>query len=265
MPVFAANLSMMFTECAFLERFAAAAAQGFSWVEYLFPYAFEPEALAGKLKENGLRQALFNLPAGNWEGGERGMACIPGREKEFAASVDLAVRYAHALGCPRVHAMAGNRPAGVEEKRLQDTYLENIGRAGKRMAEEGLELCLEPINRFSMPDFFLRTQDQAVGVIESLGQANIRLQLDFFHCQMEQGNVANTLRRHFRHIGHCQLAGAPDRHEPDTGELSYPFLFDLLDELGYQGIVGCEYNPAGKTEDGLGWIRGYGVTPRRSM
>ena len=263
MPRFAANLTMMFTEYAFVDRFTAAAAQGFSWVEFMFPYAFESEALARKLKEDGLTQALFNLPAGNWEAGERGMACIPGREQEFAASVETAVAYAGALGCARVHAMAGNSPAGAEKARVQDTYLENIGRAGRRLAEEGLELCLEPINRFSMPEYFLRAPEQAVSVIESLGLSNVRLQFDFFHCQMEQGNVANALRRHFRHIGHCQLAGAPDRHEPDKGELYYPFLFELLDELGYQGVIGCEYNPAGVTEEGLGWIRRYGVLPRR--
>jgi len=263
MPHFAANLTMMFTEHAFIDRFAAAGAQGFSQVEYLFPYAFEPDALAGKLKENALSQALFNLPAGNWEAGERGLACIPGREQEFTASVETAIAYAAALGCAKVHAMAGNRPAGVEEARVQDTYLENIGRAGRRLAEEGLELCLEPINRFSMPAYFLRTAEQAVGVIESLGLPNIKLLFDFFHCQMEQGNVANTLRRHLQHIGHCQLAGVPDRHEPDKGELYYPFLFELLDALGYQGVIGCEYNPRGVTEEGLGWIRQYGVAPRQ--
>lgn len=262
MPVFAANLSMMFTERPFLDRFAAAAAQGFAWVEYLFPYAFAPDVLADQLKKNGLSQALFNLYAGDWEAGERGMACIPGREREFAASVEQAVVYAGALGCAKVHAMAGNRPKGVEEARLEATYLENIRRAGIRLAEEGLELCLEPINRISMPDYFLRSQERAVAVIEALGLSNIKLQFDFFHCQMEQGNVANTLRRAFRHVGHCQLAGVPDRHEPDTGELYYPFLFDLLDELGYRGLVGCEYAPAGSTEDGLGWIRRYGVVPR---
>ena len=264
MPRFAANLTMMFTEYTFIDRFEAAAAQGFSWVEYLFPYAFAPEALAEKLKKNGLSQALFNLPAGNWEAGERGLACIPGREQEFAASVETAIVYANALGCAKVHAMAGNCPAGAEKTRLQDTYLENIGQAGKRLAEEGLVLCLEPINRFSMPDYFLRTPEQAVLVIESLGLPNIRLQFDFFHCQMEQGNVANTLRQYFQHIGHCQLAGVPSRHEPDKGELHYPFLFELLDELGYQGVIGCEYNPAGVTEEGLDWIRQYGVVPRPS-
>ena len=261
MPRFAANLTMMFTEYAFIDRFEAAAVQGFSWVEYL-SYACTPEALSEKLKENALSLAVFNLPSGNREAGERGLACIPGREREFAASVETAIVYAGALGCTKVHAMAGNRPAGIEETRLQDTYLENIGRAGRRLAEEGLELCLEPINRFSMPNYFLRTLEQAVGIIESLGMPNIKLQFDFFHCQMEQGNVANTLRRYFRHVGHCQLAGVPDRHEPDKGELYYPFIFDLLDELDYQGVIGCEYTPAAGTADGLFWIRRYGVMPR---
>jgi len=262
MPRFAANLTMMFTEHPFPERFEHAALQGFSLVEYLFPYVFEPAVLAGKLRQYGLSQVLFNLPPGNWEAGERGMACIPGREKEFAASVDTAVVYAKALGCPLVHAMAGNRPAGAEEARLRDTYLDNIGRAARRLAEEGLALCLEPINRWSMPEYFLRTQEQAVEVIEALALPNVKLQFDFFHCQMQEGNVTHTLRRFFSHIGHCQLAGVPDRHEPDTGELYYPYLFEVLDALGYAGAIGCEYNPAGDTAAGLGWIRGYGVVPR---
>ena len=259
MPQFAANLSMMFTEYEFTKRFAAAAAQGFKQVEYLFPYEYKAEVLAEKLRQYGLSQALFNLPAGNWAAGERGMACIPGREQEFAASVDTALVYAEALGCKTLHAMAGNRPTGVEEARIQATYLANIELAGRKLAEKGIVLCLEPINRYSMPQFFLRTQAQAVEVIEKLALPNIKLQFDFFHCQMQEGNVANTLRQFFPHVHHCQLAGVPDRHEPDQGELNYDYLFELLDKLGYTGLIGCEYNPAGKTEDGLGWIRRYGV------
>ena len=258
MPRFAANLTMMFTELPFLDRFSAAADQGFHWVEYLFPYEFAPEDLARALERNGLTQALFNLPPGDWEAGERGLACLPGREKG-----EVAVLYAKALRCPRVHLMAGNRPTDADAARLERTYLDNVLRAAQRLADEGLELCLEPINQFSMPEYFLRTQEQAAAYIERLGLPNLRLQFDFFHCQMEQGNVSGRLRRFFPLIGHCQLAGAPDRHEPDQGELNYPYLLALLDELGYQGVVGCEYNPAGKTVDGLGWFRAWGVVPGR--
>lgn len=261
MPRFAANLTMMFTELPFLDRFSAAADQGFHWVEYLFPYEFAPEDLARALERNGLTQALFNLPPGDWEAGERGLACLPGREKEFDAALERAVLYAKALRCPRVHLMAGNRPTDADAARLERTYLDNVLRAAQRLADEGLELCLEPINQFSMPEYFLRTQEQAAAYIERLGLPNLRLQFDFFHCQMEQGNVSGRLRRFFPLIGHCQLAGAPDRHEPDQGELNYPYLLALLDELGYQGVVGCEYNPAGKTVDGLGWFRAWGVVP----
>ncbi|MDY3809379.1 hydroxypyruvate isomerase family protein [Desulfovibrio sp. PG-178-WT-4] len=263
MPRFAANLTMMFTELPFLDRFSAAADQGFHWVEYLFPYEFAPEDLARALERNGLTQALFNLPPGDWEAGERGLACLPGREKEFDAALERAVLYAKALRCPRVHLMAGNRPTDADAARLERTYLDNVLRAAQRLADEGLELCLEPINQFSMPEYFLRTQEQAAAYIERLGLPNLRLQFDFFHCQMEQGNVSGRLRRFFPLIGHCQLAGAPDRHEPDQGELNYPYLLALLDELGYQGVVGCEYNPAGKTVDGLGWFRAWGVVPGR--
>ncbi|MGE9984288.1 2-oxo-tetronate isomerase [Desulfovibrio sp. SGI.169] len=263
MPRFAANLTMMFTELPFLDRFSAAADQGFQWVEYLFPYEFAPEHLARALERNRLRQALFNLPPGDWAAGERGMACLPDREKDMDAALERALTYAAALHCPRVHLMAGNRPPGVDAARLEQTYLGNVRRAAQRLADAGLELCLEPINHYSMPEYFLRTQEQAAAYIERLNLPNLRLQFDFFHCQMEQGNVSGRLRRFFPLIGHCQLAGAPNRHEPDQGELNYPHLLALLDELGYQGVVGCEYNPAGRTEDGLGWIRPWGVLPGR--
>lgn len=261
MPRFAANLTMMFTELPFLDRFSAAADQGFQWVEYLFPYEFAPEDLACALERNRLKQALFNLPPGDWTAGERGLACLPGREKEFDDAVEKAVLYAQALNCPRLHAMAGNRLPGASAEILLATYLGNIRRAAQRLSDKGLELCLEPINQYSMPRYFLRGQEQAAGYIESLGLPNVRLQFDFFHCQMEQGNISGRLRRFFPLIGHCQLASVPDRHEPDQGELNYPYLLGLLDELGYQGVVGCEYNPAGKTVDGLGWIRAFGVVP----
>lgn len=263
MPRFAANLSMMFTERPFLDRFSAAADQGFQWVEYLFPYDFAPEELARALERNALRQALFNMPPGDWAAGERGLACLPGREKEFDAALEKAVIYAKALNCPRLHVMAGNIPAGTPATALQAAYLGNIRRAAERLADEGLELCLEPINRYSMPGYFLHEQEQAAGYIQRLDMPNVRLQFDFFHCQREQGDVSGRLRRFFPLIGHCQIAGVPDRHEPDQGELHYPYLLGLLDALGYQGLVGCEYTPAAATEDGLGWIRACGVRPGR--
>lgn len=261
MPRFAANLSMMFTERPFLERFSAAADHGFRWVEYLFPYDFAPEVLIRALERSNLRQALFNMPPGDWAAGERGLACLPGREKEFDAALEKAVIYAKALNCPRLHVMAGARPAGTLAESLEAVYLGNMRRAAQRLADEGLELCLEPISRSSMPGYFLRTQEQAVGYMERLDLPNVRLQFDFFHCQMEQGDVSGRLRRFFPLIGHCQIAGVPDRHEPDQGELNYPYLLGLLDELGYEGLVGCEYKPAAGTADGLGWIRAYGVRP----
>ncbi|WP_165175026.1 2-oxo-tetronate isomerase [Desulfovibrio sp. ZJ369] len=263
MPRFAANLSMMFTERPFLDRFSAAADQGFQWVEYLFPYDFAPEELARALERNALRQALFNMPPGDWAAGERGLACLPGREKEFDAALEKAVLYAKALNCPRLHVMAGTIPAGTPATALQAAYLGNIHRAAERLADEGLELCLEPINRYSMPGYFLHEQEQAAAYIQRLDMPNVRLQFDFFHCQREQGDVSGRLRRFFPLIGHCQIAGVPDRHEPDQGELHYPYLLGLLDALGYQGLVGCEYTPAAGTEEGLGWIRACGVRPGR--
>ena len=263
MPRFAANLSMMFAEYSFLDRFAAAADQGFKHVEYLFPYDFEPDHLARELGRCGLSQVLFNLPPGDWAAGERGLACIPGREKDFEASLELAIVYAKALDCKRVHAMAGNRPSGVPLEVLESVYRHNINLAGQRLADDGLELCLEPINQYSMPNYFLRTQAQAVGYIKQINLPNVRLQFDFFHCQMQEGNVSGKLREYHPFIGHCQIAGAPMRHEPDQGELNVSFLFDVLDMLDYQGFVGCEYIPAGKTAAGLKWLRQYGLVPPR--
>ena len=255
MPRFAANLTMMFTERPFLERFDAAAKNGFSFVEYLFPYDYAPEELAGALQINGLKQALFNLPPGDWASGERGLACLADREAEFDASLEKGVAYAKALDCPRVHLMAGNCPANASQDDLERTYLARVQKAARRLSDAGLTLCLEPINHYSMPDYFLRTQDQAADYIERLGLRNVKLQFDFFHCQMEQGNVAGRLRQFIPVIGHCQLASVPERHEPDSGELNYGYLLPLLDELGYTGVVGCEYTPAGRTEDGLSWLK----------
>lgn len=254
MSVFAANLTMMFCELPFSERFAAAARCGFTAVEYLFPYEYAPEELAKLLRVNGLAQALFNLPAGDWNAGERGLGCLPGRETEFMAGVELGIQYAKILGNSRVHAMAGIVPTGVPMSELEATYKRNMAAAARKLAEHGLTLCLEPINQRSMPGYFLHTQAQAVRYMADMAEPNIRLQFDVFHVQMEEGCVTLKLREFFPLIGHIQVAGVPDRHEPDTGELKYSYIFQLMDELGYEGFVGCEYVPAGDTAAGLGWL-----------
>lgn len=257
MPRFAANLSMMFTDVPFMQRFKAAAECGFDAVEYLFPYAYPAEDLAAVLRENALTQALCNLSAGVWEQGERGCACVPGREAEFEASVEQGIAYAKVMGHKMLHAMAGLAPAGVPWDTLEATYKGNIARAARMAAPHGLTICLEPINHRSMPGYFLHRQAQAAAYIAELGAPNVRLQFDAFHVQMEEGCVALKLREYFGITAHYQIAGVPDRHEPDTGELRYEYLFNLLDELGYAGFVGCEYNPAGDTAVGLGWFTPY--------
>ncbi len=257
MPRFAANLSMMFTEAPFMDRFGAAAKAGFKAVEYLFPYDFPAEQIAAQLKEHGLTQVLFNLYPGNWAGGDRGMASIPGREKEFADSVDKAISYARTLDCKTVHAMAGFPPAGSDPAVLEKTYRANIALAAKKLEDAGLTLVIEPINQRSMPGYFLKTQAQAAAFIQEIGAPNLKLQFDYFHVQMQEGCVALKFKEYFSIIGHCQLAGAPERHEPDIGELNYAYLFAQSDALGYKGYIGCEYNPAGGTTAGLGWFAPY--------
>lgn len=257
MPNFAANLTMMFTEHSFMDRFAAAARAGFKAVEYLFPYPYAASELAAKLREHNLTQALFNLPPGDWDKGERGMACLPGREAEFAAAVEKGIAYAKILGNTRVHAMAGMVPTGISHDVLESTYKQNMVVAAKMLAAHGLTLCLEPINQRSMPGYFLRTQAQAVKYIKEMGQPNITLQFDVFHVQMEEGCVALKWKEFLPYIGHCQIAGVPERHEPDTGEINYDYIFATIDASGYQGFIGCEYNPAGDTAAGLGWLQKY--------
>jgi len=254
MPRFAANLSTMFTEYPFEERFAHAARAGFPAVEFLFPYEYEPEKLTALLKENNLVQVLFNMPPGDWAKGERGMAALPGREAEFAANVDIAVRYAKALNCPRVHAMAGIILAGLDKAEAERTYKGNIKLAAAKLAEHGLELCLEAINQRSMPGYFLNTIGRTAAYIKEIGAPNVKVQFDYFHVQMQEGCVSLKFKEFFDLIGHCQLAGAPERHEPDTGELNYSYLFAQADALGYKGHIGCEYNPAKGTAEGLGWL-----------
>lgn len=273
MPKFAANLTMMYPELPFLDRFEAAAKDGFKAVEYLFPYAFETKELAARLKNNGLQQVLFNLPPGGadpasidaaWNGGTRGIACIAGREAEFAAGADLALRYAEALHCPRLHMMAGLVPFGENKENVRETYLNNAKAASQLVARQGINLLLEPINTRDIPRFFLNRQDEAHALIAEIGQPNVKVQMDLYHCQIVEGDVATKIRQYLPtgNVGHFQIAGVPERQEPDIGEMNYPYLFDLIDSLGYAGWIGCEYKPklGGQTHgtsSGLGWLKPY--------
>ncbi|MDR1828269.1 MAG: hydroxypyruvate isomerase family protein [Methylobacteriaceae bacterium] len=257
MPKFAANLSMMFTEVPFLERFAAAHEAGFTAVEYLLPYAFKPEEVAAPLAKYNLKQALFNLPAGNWDKGDRGVSAIPGREAEFEKGLETALAYVKATNVPIVHLMAGYPPKDADRADIEKLYKKNLAKTADFFAAHGVMVGIEPINQRSMPGYFLRTIAQAVDYIKELGRPNIRLQFDFFHAQMEEGCVSLKFKEYFDFVGHCQLAGVPDRHEPDDGELDYDYIYKLVDASGYAGYIGCEYNPAGKTVDGLKWFEPY--------
>jgi hydroxypyruvate isomerase len=254
MPKFAANLTMMFNEVAFPERFAAAAAAGFKAVEFLFPYDHPAQDVAAWLKHNALENVLFNLPPGDWAAGERGIAALPGRVAEFETGVARAIDYALALGTPRVHMMAGLVPAGADLRPHHDVYVRNLRYAAEAVGAHGLTLLIEPINARDMPGYFLDSQRQAHALRIECGAPNVLVQMDFYHAQISEGDLATTLRNHIDAIGHVQIASVPARNEPDDGEVNYPFLFRLLDELGYAGWVGCEYRPRGRTEDGLGWL-----------
>ena len=265
MPQFAANLSMMYTEHEFLDRFAAAAADGFKAVEYLFPYEFDKAELAQRLAGNGLKQVLFNGPPGNWAAGERGMACLPGREDEFRRSItEQALPYAQALGCPRLHVMAGLAPAGADRAALRATYVANLAWAAQQAASVGVQVLMEPINTRDIPGYFINRQDEAHGVVAEVGAPNLKVQMDLYHCQIVEGDLAMKIRQYLPggNVGHIQIAGVPERHEPDLGEINHPYLFALLDELGYAGQVGCEYRPRKGTSAGLGWFAPYRVKQR---
>lgn len=255
MPKFAANLTMMFNEVPFPQRFAAAAKAGFAAVEFLFPYDYPPAEVARWLQEAGLKNALFNMPPGDWAAGERGVASLPGREEEFRAGVARAIEYARALGTPCIHAMAGLLPSGADRKRHREVFVANLRHAAKALAGEGLTLLIEPINSRDIPGYFLNTQAEAHAIREEVDQPNLKVQMDFYHAQIVEGDLSVTLRKHIAHVGHVQIASVPDRHEPDEGEIDYRHIFRLLDELGYPGWVGCEYRPRGRTEDGLGWLK----------
>jgi hydroxypyruvate isomerase len=257
MPRFAANLSMMYQEVAFLDRFAAAARDGFRAVEFMFPYAQPAAEVAARLRAAGLENVLFNLPPGDFERGERGLAALPGREEEFAAAVATALDYAEALGCPRLHAMAGIPGPDADRARCRATYVANLRLAASRAAAVGKEVLIEPINTRDIPGYFLNRQDEAQAIRAEVGAPNLKIQFDLYHCQIVEGDLAVKLKRDLAHIGHVQIAGVPERHEPDRGEVNYPFLFEHLDALGYAGWIGCEYRPRAGTTAGLGWIRPY--------
>ena len=255
MPKFAANLSMMFNEHDFPNRFSAAAKAGFDAVEFLFPYDYSPAEVAQWHKENNLKNVLFNLPPGDWAAGERGIAALPGREAEFRAGVAKAIEYALALGTPQLHMMAGLVPAGSDMAIHRKTYFENMKFAAQALAKHNLNLLLEPINTRDMPGYFLNTQVQAHELRVESGEPNVKVQMDFYHAQIMEGDLAETFKKYFKDIGHTQIASVPKRNEPDDGEVNYPYLYQLLDEMGYEGYVGCEYRPKGKTEDGLAWFK----------
>lgn len=274
MPRFAANLSMLYPEHSFLDRFAAAAADGFDAVEYLFPYAFAPAELAARLQAHGLTQALFNAPPGDFDAGERGLACLPDRVDEFRRGfVDQALPYAQALGCRRVHVMAGLAPAGMAREALADCYQANLAWAAAQAAPHGVAVQIEPINTRDIPRYFLNRQDTAHALVQAIGAPNLQVQFDLYHCQIVEGDLAMKLRQYLTgdgssRVGHLQIAGVPDRHEPDGGEVNFPYLLDLIDTLGYTGFVGCEYRPkvsaAGGTTAGLGWLRRYRAGAHRA-
>ncbi len=255
MPRFSANLSFLYTECDFLERFAAARADGFAAVEFHFPYAVAPALLAEKLRKTNLALVLFNLPAGDWAGGDRGIACHPRRIQEFQDGVGLAIDYARQLNCPRLNCLAGLRPDDVSAARARETLIENLRFAAFALKREGVELLLEPINLRDMPGFLVNTTRQALDIIDAVGSDNLRLQYDIYHAQVMEGDLANTLQQYWQRIGHIQLADNPGRHEPGSGEINFPFLLRHIDRLGYAGWIGCEYQPLASTSAGLGWIR----------
>lgn len=255
MPRFAANLTLMFNEVPFPQRFAAAAKAGFAGVEFLFPYDYAPAEVAGWLEAAGLQSVLFNLSPGDWSSGERGLAALPGREEEFRNSVARALEYAEALGTPCLHAMAGVLPAGADRVRCRAVFIDNLRYAADALARSGRTLLIEPINGRDMPGYFLSTQADAHAIRAEVGASNLKVQMDFYHAQIVEGDLATKFRRFHDDVGHIQIASVPERHEPDDGEVDYRYLFRLFDELGYAGWVGCEYRPRGRTEDGLGWMK----------
>lgn len=259
MPRLAANLSMMFNEMPFLDRFDAAAKAGFEAVEFLFPYDFPAADIATRLKANGLTQALFNMPPGDWAKGERGLASLPGRQHEFREGVKKALDYSAALNCGLVHCMAGIVPAGVSPVTAGSLYAANLAWAGELAIASGVKVAIEPINHRDMPGYFLNTQAQGAAIVEAIGRDRLGLQFDVYHCQTTEGDVTSRMELHLPVIAHMQIADVPARNEPGTGEIGWRYVFRRMDELGYTGWVGCEYRPAADTLQGLGWRANFGV------
>ena len=257
MPRFAANLSFLYTERDFLDRFAAASNDGFRAVEFLFPYEYPAATLAKRLQDNGLKQVLFNMPPGEWGKGERGIAALPGREQEFRAAIGKALEYAAALNCYQVHVMAGLIAPGADRVAMRRTYVENLRYAAGEAAKQRVNVLIEPINTGDIPGFFLNRQDEAHAILSEVGAPNLRVQMDLYHCQIVEGDVTTKIRRYIGKVGHFQIAGVPGRHEPSVGEMNYPYLFSVIDELGYEGWIGCEYRPKVNTTTGLSWINAY--------
>jgi hydroxypyruvate isomerase len=253
----AANLTMMFGEVDFLERFEAAAKAGFHGVEYLFPYPYKKEQLVERLQKNGVAQVLHNLPAGDWAAGERGIACLPDRVGEFQEGVGRAIEYATALGCKQVNCLSGITPKGVSSDKVLDTFVGNLKFASAALGAAGIRLLVEPINTRDIPGFYLCHTAQALAIIEAVASPNLALQYDIYHMQIMEGDLAPTIQRNLARIGHMQLADNPGRHEPGTGEINYPFLFQFIDKLGYAGWIGCEYKPETTTTAGLTWAKPY--------
>jgi hydroxypyruvate isomerase len=256
-PRFAANLSFLYQEIPLLDRIAKAAADGFGAVEYVSPYELDKSAIADALDKAGVVQALFNLPAGDWAAGERGIGCLPDRVDEFRQGVDTAIAYALALKCPTINCLAGLAPAGADRGELDRTLAENLAYAAPRLADAGMALVMEPINRRDMPTYHVATTDHAEAIMAMAGVENLKIQYDFYHMQISQGDLVPTFERLFDRIGHVQVADNPGRNEPGTGEINYDFIFRALDRLGYAGWVGCEYKPTTTTSEGLGWMAPY--------
>lgn len=257
MPKFSANLSMLFTEVEFMQRFARAKQQGFSAVEFMFPYDYPADSLRNELSEHQLTQVLHNLPAGDWAKGERGIACLPGREAEFRDGVGLAIDYAHALGCGQINCLIGNPDSTEDRHKTDERVMANLSYAATALARENIRLLIEPINQYDMPNFYLQNSRQAIDLIDTVGNPNIYLQYDVYHMQRAEGELTHTLKRLLPKIGHIQVADNPGRHEPGSGEINYDYLFRALDNMAYPGWIGCEYAPQTTTESGLSWIKKY--------
>lgn len=253
MQKFAANLTMLFNELEFTERFKAAADAGFKGVEFLFPYGYPASQLQELLSENDLEMVLHNLPAGDWAAGERGIACDPNRMSEFRDGVGQAIEYANVLNCRQINCLAGIVPDGVSRDQAEQTFVDNLEFAAEALAAEKIRLLIEPINSYDIPGFFLNYTRFAKSIIDRVGSDNLFIQYDIYHAQRMEGELAKTIETHLPHIAHIQLADNPGRHEPGTGEINFGWLFGELTRLNYQGWIGCEYKPAGKTVDGLGW------------